>query len=174
VITCVTPTYDGTGQAIHPDVIDFKTDWMGYRYWMAMTPFANGNPDVENPSILASCDGVTWVVPDGLANPLVALPVVGGFYSDPDIFFHNGILYLLYRWVEDERIDLIVRASADGRNWNTHHTILTTTTHNVSSPAIVWDGWQYLMYSTDSYGVLFQRTAPTPLGVYSKDRKSVV
>jgi hypothetical protein len=38
------PTYDASGQAIHPDVIDFGSGntWNGYRYWMAMTPYTGG------------------------------------------------------------------------------------------------------------------------------------
>jgi hypothetical protein len=43
-----TPTYEGSGEAVHPSVIDFKTEynlseWNGFRYWMACTPYPNGN-----------------------------------------------------------------------------------------------------------------------------------
>ena len=38
------PTFDGSGQAVHPSVIDLVqmhgvTSWAGYRYWMLMTPY---------------------------------------------------------------------------------------------------------------------------------------
>ena len=57
-------TYDGSGQVVHPSVLDFgqglvkpgSTSWNGYRYWMAITPFPNGNSDHENPCLYASND----------------------------------------------------------------------------------------------------------------------
>lgn len=165
-MNCITPTYDGSGQAMHPDVIDFKIPWNGYRYWMAMTPLTRGDVSTENPSILVSHDGVGWFAP--ITNPLVPLPVVGGFYSDPDLLYYNDTLYLLYRWVEGNRIDLLIRGSIDGRDWGKPILIFSTTIHNVSSPSVVWDGKQCLMYSTDSFGGLFLRTSPTPLGTYSE------
>jgi len=71
-----TPTYDGSGQAVHPAVLDFGSggSWAGYRYWMAMTPYPGGNDYYENPSLLASSDGQSWVVPSGLTNPLDGPP----------------------------------------------------------------------------------------------------
>src|SRR5690349_18991569 len=33
------PTYDGSGQAVHPDVVAFDSDWHGAKYWMTMTPY---------------------------------------------------------------------------------------------------------------------------------------
>ena len=37
------PTPDGSGQMVHPDVIDFGSNnaWNGWRYWMAITPYTN-------------------------------------------------------------------------------------------------------------------------------------
>src|ERR1043165_3155793 len=33
------PTYDGSGQAVHPDVVAFDSDWNGAKYWLTMTPY---------------------------------------------------------------------------------------------------------------------------------------
>jgi len=52
-----TPTYDGSGQVVNPDVVYFPSGWHGYKYWLAMTPYPNSNDDYENPSILVSNDG---------------------------------------------------------------------------------------------------------------------
>ena len=71
----VTPTYDGSGQVVHPDVVHVPGGWNGYEYWMGMTPYPNSNDDFENPSVLASNDNVTWVVPPGVTNPLAPEPL---------------------------------------------------------------------------------------------------
>src|SRR5439155_20610297 len=52
-----TPTYDGTGQVVEPDVIHVPRGWNGYEYWMAVTPYPCGDESLENPSILVSHDG---------------------------------------------------------------------------------------------------------------------
>ena len=46
------PTYDGSGQAVHPDVYYNASGWKGYKYWMTMTPYPNSNSGFENPSIV--------------------------------------------------------------------------------------------------------------------------
>src|SRR5579884_2655894 len=33
------PTYDGSGQAVHPDVVAFDAPWHGAQYWLTMTPY---------------------------------------------------------------------------------------------------------------------------------------
>ena len=64
------PTYDGSNQSTHPSVLQFDTPWNGYRFWMAMTPYPFNYDGLEDPSVLASNDTKTWVVPDGLTQPL--------------------------------------------------------------------------------------------------------
>lgn len=84
------PTYDGSGQCVHPDVLYFADGWAGYKYWMAMTPYPTSNDRLENPSIVVSNDGETWVVPDGIINPIVAAPPEGnGYNADPDIVYND-------------------------------------------------------------------------------------
>ncbi len=70
-----TPTYDGSGQVVHPSVIDFWFEfglpsWGGYRFWMGITPYPDGDNVYENPSLLVSQDGLLWVFPPGIKNPL--------------------------------------------------------------------------------------------------------
>ena len=111
------PTYDGNPQVTHPDVIYWPKS--GYKWWMAFTPF----PDAprENPSILASNDGITWEAPTGLTNPVVTrawaqteLDDPGAFNSDTDLHIGGNKLVLVWRlkggrWY---RID-----STDGITW---------------------------------------------------------
>src|SRR5438270_13677 len=46
------PTYDGSNQSVHPDVVAFDAAWHGARYWMTMTPYPGSDQHLENPSIL--------------------------------------------------------------------------------------------------------------------------
>ena len=106
-----TPTYDRMGQAVHPSVIDFKVEynlesWRGYRYWMAMTPYPNGNESYENPSLLASEDGLKWVVPDGFLKPIDVLPGKKNFNSDPTLVYDADQKSLLIYWRETLRGEL--------------------------------------------------------------------
>jgi len=87
------PTYDGSGQGIHPCIIDFqtefnKTSWGGYRYWMVMTPYPFKERFSENPSLVTSQDGIHWVVPNGIKNPLV-LTKPPENYGDPDLIYNT-------------------------------------------------------------------------------------
>jgi hypothetical protein len=83
-----TPSYDGSGQAVEPTVVFFDTPWHGFSYWMAFSPYPNGDPSKENPSIIASQDGINWQVPPGLVNPL-ALPDPA-FLADATIFYDSA------------------------------------------------------------------------------------
>ncbi len=101
----IIPTYDGTGEAVHPSVIDFKLEydletWRGYRYWMAMTPYPRGYDTFENPSLLASQDGLTWVVPPGLGKPLDIKGGRGNFNSDPNLVYDPDERTLIIYWRE--------------------------------------------------------------------------
>lgn len=116
----ITPTHDGSGQATHPCVIDFLLEhnmqtWAGYRYWMVMTPYPNATNAHEDPNILASHDGLTWVVPNGMVNPLD--DAVAGYNSDPDMVYNPDTdeLWVYYRTSVpySTHIRKLVKVSAD-------------------------------------------------------------
>lgn len=98
-------TYDGSGQAVHPSVIDFQNEffipsWNGYRYWMAYTPYPYTNAKKENPSIAVSLDGINWEEHPKITNPVIKIAndSSGENYADPDIIYDekNDQLYLYY------------------------------------------------------------------------------
>lgn len=100
----ITPSHDESGQAMHPSVIDFKTEfekdsWAGYRYWMAMTPYTNHNDGEEDPNLLASIDGINWVVPAGIINPLDKVLKEKGYNADTEMIYNTDTneLYIYYR-----------------------------------------------------------------------------
>ena len=155
-----TPTYDASGQAVHPDVIVLSEPFAGYRYWMAMTPYTNGSEAVENPSILASHDGATWIVPDGLTNPIDTDPP--RFLADPCLILDGGALYCIYNGG-------MAKSSTDGISWSARSTVTfgAFAGSNKMSPSIVREGGGPFHYwcvdGTDSPNVLYHATGLTPL-----------
>ena len=92
------PTFDGSGQAVHPDILEFKTPLVnGYKYIMAYTPWPGFRGEFEAPSLIFSEDSLNWTM-DKVKNPLVELTPDRYYYhySDPDLVFANNTLLLYY------------------------------------------------------------------------------
>ncbi len=98
-----------------------------------MTPYPYGKDSYENPSILFSDDGLTWLVPGGLTNPIVSAPACD-HNSDPDIVYdpRNDELYVYY--TEQLRIDrcgnqntnsVRLVTSSDGVTWSAPQTVMS-------------------------------------------------
>lgn len=126
-----TPTYDGSGSTVHPDVIDFAQlgvpdgRWNGYRYWMIHTPFHNNDESLENPSVLVSDQAATgWAVPDGVRDPLWFRPGPGTWNNDVDWVYDPDAdeLVLIYK----PHSALAVARSSDGVTWPTTATQVST------------------------------------------------
>jgi hypothetical protein len=120
-----TPTPDGLNQAIHPSVVHFPRAWNGWRYWMAITSYANGDNKYENPSILVANNTAIevnggWQIPAGLKNPIISHPP-GGYYADPELVYNDDVdelwLYYLSYNGGDQAVNLAVQKSADGVHW---------------------------------------------------------
>ncbi len=136
-ITLTTPTYDDSGQGIHPDIYYNASGWNGYKYWMGMTPYPSGNDEFENPSILVSNDGFTWIVPLNLINPIDN--VTGASHNgDTDIVYNSTSNGLELYWVKFTATDSIVEKSIspNGTSWSANISVLTLTGDD-SSPAII-------------------------------------
>lgn len=148
-ITIPTSVVDNN-EVIHPSVIDIGVVWNGYRYWQVNTPYPASNGAYEIPEIFASNDGVTWVVPAGLTNPI--FPYTGAhLYSDPDLYYEAGTLYLFYRTTDTPGSESMIKVikSTDGITWNTGTpaTVLDLDGgHYVLTPSIVKTGGIYYMY----------------------------
>lgn len=117
------PTYDGSGQVVHPSVIDFLNEygvevWSGYRYWMVLTPYPFSQDQYENPSLYASHDGFTWVVPENISNPLITASKIGdrGFLFDPDMIYNpdSDQLWIYYRFASADMLKMqLIRINPD-------------------------------------------------------------
>jgi hypothetical protein len=138
--TAVTvPTYDGSGQAVHPDVVQFDSDWHGAKYWLTMTPYPKSDQKLENPSILSSADGVEMTIPAGVKNPIVAPPKNSKNYnSDPELLYESQTdrLVLFYRFVERKTNTLRMSVSRDGLTWTSMPAPFWERSHNAVSPTI--------------------------------------
>jgi hypothetical protein len=109
------PTYDGSGQAVEPTVLEFPKPWNGHRFWMAMSPYPNADASLENPSIVVSDDGLAWSVPDGLVNPLAKpTPNESGHLDDATIVYDDGSDELWLYYLSDERGDADGSGTSDG------------------------------------------------------------
>ncbi|HEY6882283.1 MAG TPA: hypothetical protein VI299_29835 [Polyangiales bacterium] len=143
-------TYEGSGQAVHPDVA-FIPEGFGagrWRYWMALTPYPHARERYENPSVFASHDGLNWVVP--CQNPIVAAPTSPRDHlSDVDLLFVDGRLRLYFRESvytrEPPEHRIHVMESADGVQWTPPRLVLRST-RLLLSPSVVRDGDGFVMW----------------------------
>ena len=113
-------TPDGSGQAVHPDVVFAADGFLGYRYWMACTPYPFGNDREENPILRVSQDGLDWQPLPGAPDPLAAAPAATSrHHADTDLVLAGDELHLFYittsRVVAETAFYLI--RSRDGRAW---------------------------------------------------------
>ena len=140
------PTYDGSGQVVHPDVL-LEAD----RFVMAMTPYAYSDDRLENPSVVVGVDGMGFV--DVGSNPIVD-PPAHDHNNDPDIRIDPRTLdyELLYlETLRPERQSLVALRSRDLRSWVRHDRIVydltASATPFIVSPAAIDDaGITHLFY----------------------------
>jgi hypothetical protein len=139
---------------------------------MAMTPYPAADMTKENPSILVSSDGNTWAAPDGLTNPVIAYPGAGKHNADAELIFgQDGNLWLYYmeRTIATNSNTIKVVSSADGVTWGEPADLFSGTL--LASPAVIWDGSQYVMWYVDASSSpykLYRRTCATPSGTWSE------
>ena len=165
------PTYEGSGQVVHPHVLFFEEKFMGYHYIMVITPYPFSNERHENPSILGSQDGFNWEVPEGVINPVVGTPFDvrhGGYFSDPFIFRRDDTLELWFRhtlatyqngqFVQRNRHNRIYRTvSNDLVNWSDFEIFFDCPNYidAFMSPVIMYNNGKYRVWYTHFTSALF-------------------
>ncbi len=167
------PSYDGSGQVTHPKVLYFPDGWNGYKYWMAYTPYPHNDDTLENPSIAASQDGVAWVVPAGVVNPVSGLPPTyanEAHYSDPHLLMDGDVMELWFRhnYTQDPALSADVDCprilritSTDGVHWTEPEVMLDRVGRNVRlSPVVLLDESGYTMWYTGFDNKLYRLTSP--------------
>ena len=165
-VPAIIPTYDGSGYAVHPSVVDMVHEtgapFRGFRYWMGITPYAGSNDQLENPCVVVSNHGWEWQEPQGISNPLDT-PTSGWYFSDTDLVWdHDADRFILY--YRNIGSGTYALTSSDGITWMKHGVI---STDNGISPSIVHKGpgdwWMWL----DGYTGTRLRKAPDPLGPWT-------
>lgn len=130
----ITPTDDGTGQSIHPSVLDFgAAGFAGHRFWMTTTAFFNAENQRENPHVYYSDDGYNWAWPPGVTNPLdpwpgAATSNIYWYNNDSNLEFDpdTGTLILLWRDAHQQATKqrIYIRTTTDGSNWTPEQLVL--------------------------------------------------
>lgn len=172
-VAAITPTPDGSGQAMHPGVVDFgASGFGGWRYWMAMTPLPNGYEPAENPCILVSNDGYTWQPPEGVTNPIYPWPGYS-YNSDTDLVWDPVASQLVVVWKGPKSgtvFPLLYGRSSDGLAWTakaavTYESGVAPTEQHVSPTLLrMGDGsWRMWTNGYPSY-TLTMWTGPAPEG----------
>jgi hypothetical protein len=154
VPTHVTPA---GGQLTHPSVVFVPEGWNGYKYWMAMTPYPTSQVAHEDPNVVASHDGVNWVVPNGLTNPIADADGSPEYHSDVDLRLGpNNTMYLFYRWYagvagSGTEEQLRFSTSTDGVNWTApvNYYVSNETVRRLLSPSMIYEDGAWTMYAVD-------------------------
>jgi hypothetical protein len=143
-------TYDGSGQSVHPDFVAPPSWWSRQLFYLAVTPYPGGNSKLENPSLYAGVDGVTWGAAPGAPVPLVKPRQ--GYLSDPSLVFDPDTAQLVMYYREASKYDRIYTIrSADGVTWSNPKLTITAAFSSVLSPSVVrrsQDDW--VMWSVNS------------------------
>jgi len=153
-LTVPVPGSPTGGEVTHPSIVYSPESFGGYRYWMAYTPYAGGSDALEDPCIAASQDGVTWVVPTGLTNPLDDAPGGTVFNSDTALVFgDSGYLYCFWRQVNNtlSTETIYYRRSRDGVNWGAKTISRTASfaTNRLVSPAYHYENGLWTMWAVN-------------------------
>ena len=141
-------TPEGSGQAVHPDVLEVPAGHLGYRYWMACTPYPFGDDRHENPVLRVSHDGINWQRLIGAPDPLVPAPEQADWHhADTDLVLHEGVLHVYYITTQCEgaRTVFSVITSRDGVHW-TAPQVVYRAAWGVSPAVLVHMGNWYLWY----------------------------
>lgn len=184
------PAKPTNNSVVHPSMLYFENGWNGYQYWAAINPYPGTNSGYENPCIFCSHDGINWVQPAGIVNPIdtpqtpTSVGTTGGSFSDVHLFRDaDGVtVHLLNRQYAaiGNDVHIYKYQSTDGVNWTNKMLLLYSSDYSTVedwlSPCVIYDNGIYKMFSVDDanqkstgvYGQLKIYTAPKPEGPWSK------
>lgn len=137
-------TYDGSGQAVHPDILKFRPGFKGglsqtFTHILAMTPYPEGLGGYENPSIVVSNTPEYAFLEDKIPAPITPKNSHperrSNFYADVDLTYHDGVFYLFYIKRFD-KVPLRRKTSKDLVHWGTEDIIRGV---DLLSPAVIYD-----------------------------------
>lgn len=141
------PTYDGSGQAVHPDILIQN---MQPEYIIVFTPYPDTIDKYENPSILVSNNGIKFHEEESGLNPLVPCPEID-HNDDPDIILENNVYNIIYlETLRPEKQNICLLRSSDRINWKKMiiHTedLISTSDKFMLSPSLIHYNDSTLLY----------------------------
>jgi sucrose-6-phosphate hydrolase SacC (GH32 family) len=109
------PTYEKSGQAVHPDISYSPT--RNPPYIIAFTPYPFSIDKYENPSIAVSHNGLRFFEEIKGINPLAPPPSID-HNDDPDFFeYENKYAVMYLETLRPEKQNLILLESYDRKKW---------------------------------------------------------
>jgi hypothetical protein len=144
------PTYEGSGQVVHPDYLSTPPGLFRWSNHLAITPYPGGDAAHENPSHFTGSRPQEWSLEAGAPNPVVR--PTRGYLSDPDMVFvpESKELWLYYREVTADNVILRIRSS-DGVRWSEPVEVVRRPRHEVVSQTVVRRGpGDWYMWSVNS------------------------
>lgn len=150
IVEIVVDTYDGSGQCVHPDVIE----WNG-KVFLTITPYPYGMEEYENPCVYSGNSLTALKCMQG--NPLdkPAYQEYGYHLSDP-CFASDGVdLYCAYRVTKRESQDVVVnkilwKKYIGVNTWAEEQCLMESKETQILSPAILFSKGEMVMYHVDS------------------------
>jgi hypothetical protein len=133
------PTYEASGQVVHPDYVHSPGGAFGSPHHLAITPYPFGDAKWENPSHFIGGGFDEWELEQDAPNPVVR--PAAGYLSDPDMVFvpETSELWLYYRQVTGDNFILLTR-SRDGLQWDAPVEVVRRPAHEVVSETVVRRG----------------------------------
>ena len=144
LVTLNIPTYDGSGQAVHPSIIKSKN--LGYL--LAITPYPQCKADLENPQVFSSKDGLEFKVLGDSINP-IDFPKPYSHNCDPCLLKHKNKFHLYYLEIEEDTCRLKYRNSKDCKNWSDEQQLLELSNFGLLSPSVLFDR-EYKMWVVEA------------------------
>lgn len=131
-------TYDGSGQAVHPDIVFYQN-----RYWLTVTPYPYGMEEYENPCIYQGDDLYHLIAPKG---PVATRHkhTQGVHLSDPCFTVNGDNFFCFYRESErkgdlEEHIIWSLQYSASDNSFGKPNMLLDSKDDKILSPAMLCD-----------------------------------
>lgn len=142
--------YRNNTENIHPKVLYFEKGWRGYKFWMAYTPYPNGESEFENPCIAVSNDGINWSTPIGFNTNPLDFSFENGYNSDTHLVYREDLdiiecWYRPYKYKE-RKAGLFRRTSHDGINWAPRETMIDFNGIQMLSPAVNFENGKYKIW----------------------------
>ncbi len=157
------PTYEHSNEVVHPKVLYFNNKINGYKYWMVSTPYSNLYD--ENPQITVSSDGIKWIEPQNIKNPVSGYPSKkfnGDYHSDPfflydkdhfELFYRKTKSYLNGKYKRNGYNYIYKQESDDGIKWKSKHLILDNNSgEQYMSPSVIKEDNLYKIWYVNSNG----------------------